>query len=121
MRNKTLSTNFKTLFNLKIKVSLKNNKNSQWLPSVIWLVAWGNLFLAHIFIISYFYGQSIVQIEDTPQLAPPAALFTAVPSRPFFPRGFLWDEGFHELLISQWNTDITYSKNKAFLKRISIE
>ncbi|CAG8462998.1 7789_t:CDS:10 [Acaulospora morrowiae] len=74
--------------------------------------------------IGYFYGSSIVDksyvddvdkdeqnLEDKreadPQLTPPASLFTATPSRPFFPRGFYWDEGFHQLLIGSWDNDLS--------------
>lgn len=57
----------------------------------------------------YFYGQSVVQsvYNEYPLLYPVGALFTAVPSRSFFPRGFLWDEGFHQLLLSKWDPHVT--------------
>ncbi|KAI8637550.1 glycoside hydrolase [Parasitella parasitica] len=71
--------------------------------------------------IGYFHGSSVIdrshppmQDEEDfrgepirPQLSPPQSLFTATPSRPFFPRGFYWDEGFHQLLIGEWDNDLS--------------
>lgn len=39
----------------------------------------------------------------------PNELITAVPCRSMFPRGFLWDEGFHLLPIIRFNPDIAKS------------
>lgn len=94
--------------------------------------------------IGYFYGSSIVDRnfahdydddgilltghsdDDTggsdrkrePQLTEDRELFTATPSRSFFPRGFYWDEGFHLAIIGGWDNDLSLEILQSWIQLI---
>ena len=46
------------------------------------------------------------QHQSNVEPADPGELFSLVPSRSFFPRGLLWDEGFHLLVVLGWDLDL---------------
>ncbi|KAF9653126.1 glycoside hydrolase family 63 protein [Thelephora ganbajun] len=84
--------------------------------------------------IGYFYGSSIEdrgfsyewdedgETEDEtpkgPKLTEPRELFTATPSRSFFPRGFYWDEGFHLLHIGAWDNALSLEVLKDWINLV---
>ncbi|KXS13948.1 glycoside hydrolase family 63 protein [Gonapodya prolifera JEL478] len=102
-RKLAFNRKFRTVFQLPLDIRQSHLKFAQYSLS--------NLLGG----IGYFHGDSINIREgfgvDPPQEALVRAetreLFTAVPCRPFFPRGFLWDEGFHLLLIQAWDTSLS--------------
>ncbi|KAK4764390.1 hypothetical protein SAY87_013828 [Trapa incisa] len=99
LKQREFDERFEKYFNLADKLDTES--------SIVGKAAIGNLLGG----IGYFYGQSKISIPRTKSIQGPdkfvsywpAELYTAVPSRSFFPRGFLWDEGFHQLLVWRWD------------------
>ncbi|CAJ0931080.1 unnamed protein product, partial [Mesorhabditis belari] len=72
--------------------------------------------------IGYFYGHNKVQLpgSDKVQAYGTHSLVTAVPSRPFFPRGFLWDEGFHNMLIRKFDQELSLEILVSWLNTMNV-
>ncbi|GAA5975706.1 hypothetical protein JCM11641_005843 [Rhodosporidiobolus odoratus] len=58
---------------------------------------------------------ALTKSAPKPELTEPKELFSATPSRSFFPRGFYWDEGFHLALIGAWDNDLALEIFKSWL------
>lgn len=51
----------------------------------------------------------------------PSSLLSFTPSRSVFPRGFLWDEGFHLLPVIEWDLDLAVSVIRSWFKQMNGE
>lgn len=73
--------------------------------------------------IGFMYGSSLIKPkaqsgrrDERVDLLPPVSLFTATPSRAAFPSGFLWDEGFHQLVVQRWDADLSMECLKSWMQ-----
>lgn len=57
--------------------------------------------------VAYMYGDRMIYEDGKVVKQAPMSLFTGIPDRPDHSRGFMWDEGFHQHLISLWDLDLT--------------
>ena len=69
--------------------------------------------------VSFFYGDTIQRTPDgSLRHTHEGSLLTAIPGRSYFPRGFLWDEGFHQLVVARWNRSLSEAILSSWLGRM---
>ncbi|VDP55224.1 unnamed protein product [Heligmosomoides polygyrus] len=68
--------------------------------------------------IGYWYGYNKVSAGVMGAYGP-HELLSAVPSRSYFPRGFLWDEGFHNMLIRKFDSELSLEIVVSWLNTMS--
>lgn len=100
---KQFETKFSSVFNLKQErfdedpvLSDFKDKGMQFSKEVLSNLLGG---------IGYYYGSVLIKArhKEGGIYDEAAPLFTGSPSRNRFPRGFLWDEGFHLIITCQWS------------------
>jgi len=78
--------------------------------------------------IGYYYGKININLDESKDgkwhkgfryAVENKGLLSASPSRSFFARGFLWDEGFHNIIISQWNPNLSMDIIDTWLSTMS--
>ena len=109
-KREEFNTKFNQIFNLKNIEQIKNDKNyilneknteslQQMSKEALSNILGG---------IGYFHGSIKSKQKDTDlNVLKEKGLFTATPCRSYFARGFLWDEGFHQLIISKWDLELS--------------
>lgn len=56
---------------------------------------------------TYMYGDRQYFKDSEVVSQSPRSMFVIVPDRPDHGQGFMWDEGFHQHLVSVWNMNLT--------------
>lgn len=71
--------------------------------------------------VAYMYGDRMIFKEGKVVFEEPKSLYTGIPDRADHGRGFMWDEGFHNHLISVWNMNITQQIISSWFETINTE
>ena len=116
-KEKEFNEKFHKIFPIPNEIQTNHEKISQMSKEALSNILGG---------IGYFYGG--IQIDSSnnskiDQTYQPSisqkGLFTGTPCRSYFARGFLWDEGFHNIIISKWDIALSMDILNSWLNTMS--